>query len=455
MNKVKFNRFERYIPESSENGLLYVSEDENSMVFKNMSNVNVSSGRNNIINGFKATLNGTVFTFDKGQLLAHVKKAYNLSESNSSITLNLYEPIWGIQSDYDFKPQTFIIQDKNKHYNKNNLNGADNSIGTIRLSPITSNTSFTGIYSYKISTNNDNYIKPTQFIINATSGQMPSSFTIEGSRVLHPYDDLDWTVLTSVTGFTTTGTYNVNTAEQYRHFRIKLTDLSGTGAINEWHILGESSDYFTENNYVNTYNYFLVKAMKENNEIVDMFIVSKDTIPVLDFSLNILDYCPIYEYKNINDYKNAKFYNKENIDTLDVSSYLTLANTEYYIWVTIDENDNISYFVSLNDNIPEHKFCKKILKFKTSLNDASIISNFYPKNSIAESYKDRFIIAEQFGTTGYRIWSDGWKEQWGNLANPTFPIAFDNIPVIVERGATNVTTTGMTIEAGYWKVKGY
>ena len=46
-------------------------------------------------------------------------------------------------------------------------------------------------------------------------------------------------------------------------------------------------------------------------------------------------------------------------------------------------------------------------------------------------------------------------KRWGNLANPTFPIAFDNIPVIVERGATNVTTTGMTIEAGYWKVKGY
>ena len=455
MNKVKFNRFERYIPESSENGLLCVSEDENSMIFKNMSNINTSSGRNNLINGFKATLNGTIFTFDKGQLLAHVKKAYNLTENNLTETLELYEPIWGIQSQYKFEPQTFIIQDKHKHYNKNNFNGADNSNGVVRLSPITSNTSFTGIYSYKISNNNDNYIKPTQFIINATSGQMPTSFTIEGSKVLHPYDDLDWTILTSVTDFTTTGTYNVTTSEQYRHFRIKLTDLAGTGAINEWYILGESLDYFTNNNYSNTYNYFLVKATRENNDIIDMFIVSKNSIPVLDSSLTILDYCPIYSYKNINDYKNAKFYNKENIDTLDVSSYLTYVNTNYYIWLTIDENDTISYFVSTSDNIPAHKFCKKILKFKTSSNNASIIVNYYPNDSISEDFKNRFIISEQLGTTGYRVWSDGWKEQWGNLANPTFPIAFDNIPVIVERGATNVTTTGMTISAGYWEVKGY
>ena len=72
-----------------------------------------------------------------------------------------------------------------------------------------------------------------------------------------------------------------------------------------------------------------------------------------------------------------------------------------------------------------------------------------------ESFENHFIIAESLGTIGYRIYSDGWKEQWGNNVNPVFPVAFEDIPVITTVGATNITTTGMTITAGYWQAEGY
>lgn len=56
---------------------------------------------------------------------------------------------------------------------------------------------------------------------------------------------------------------------------------------------------------------------------------------------------------------------------------------------------------------------------------------------------------------GYHLYANGWKYQWGNTVNPTFPIAFENPPLYVTNGASNITRTGMTIGGGYWEAWGY
>ena len=90
-----------------------------------------------------------------------------------------------------------------------------------------------------------------------------------------------------------------------------------------------------------------------------------------------------------------------------------------------------------------------------NVNNMNITNYYYPTLTLTEAFSHGNVIAESLETIGYRIYSDGWKIQWGNNANPTFPVAFTNIPQIVERDATNVTTTGMTITARNWKVEGY
>ena len=136
-----------------------------------------------------------------------------------------------------------------------------------------------------------------------------------------------------------------------------------------------------------------------------------------------------------------------------------LPDTYYNIFIIgkeNEENPEAKIIVTADEypEIPEgYTYGIKLGFYKTDLNNNTKF--FYPKQDLYESFSHGFVISESLGTTGYRLYSDGWKEQWGNLANPTFPIAFDNIPVIVERGATNVTTTGMTITAQNWKVEGY
>ena len=90
-----------------------------------------------------------------------------------------------------------------------------------------------------------------------------------------------------------------------------------------------------------------------------------------------------------------------------------------------------------------------------NVNNDNVTNYYYPSLTLTEAFSHGNVIAESLETIGYRIYSDGWKVQWGNNANPTFPIAFINIPQIIERDATNVTTTGMTITARNWKVEGY
>ena len=54
-NKIKFNRFERYIPAPEQDGILRVNNEEDGMNFKHINDLNVEYGRDNLMCGFKPT----------------------------------------------------------------------------------------------------------------------------------------------------------------------------------------------------------------------------------------------------------------------------------------------------------------------------------------------------------------------------------------------------------------
>ena len=503
MNKVKFNRFEKYIPDAIDNGILTVSNDETCLEYSTLNDFNKKCGRNNLTNGFDISFNENIFTIGKGQTFLYSKLGYEFNTENTTATLNVYNDIWGVNSIYKFEKNTYIINDINEHYN-DEQNGCDYSVMVYNQPTMASNTAPYGVASsnsphasanwspwkafnrvatgdncfasadvagapfpvnlvYSVSADGSKWVKPKSFYIqnrNVTGAGIasPLVFTIQGSKVLHPYDDLDWVTLVNVdnvnlkqpTGQAQSNTYTTDTSEYFRHFRLHISSKSTTAnyvAVQQFNINGEIKDNIALLNPA--HNYFLVYA-KKGEEYQTIFVSSKSNIPQLDSSLELIDYCPIYSYKNINDYNNMILYNKTSIDKIDISEYLT-TNGLYKVYLTYSDNE-YSYYISLNDKLPNDKVCKKIFEFKVLNN---IVYDYYPKKSLNDSYLNRFIIAEQLGTTGYRIYSDGWKEQWGNLANPVFPIAFDEIPLIVERGATNVTKTGMTIASGNWFAKGY
>ena len=163
----------------------------------------------------------------------------------------------------------------------------------------------------------------------------------------------------------------------------------------------------------------------------------------------------VFKMKNSED-SYFKYFDKQTIDTLDLSLYAISANETYYVIATLN-NDIVTYSVENKaTTYGENNYRKLLFKFITSEKENKVtVKSYFPKKDLFSEYKNRFIIAESLGNIGYKVYSDGWKVQWGTNANPTFPIAFDEIPVIVERGATNVTRTGMTISEGYWQVKGY
>ena len=78
-----------------------------------------------------------------------------------------------------------------------------------------------------------------------------------------------------------------------------------------------------------------------------------------------------------------------------------------------------------------------------------------PIEDLATSFRNRFLLSEIKGRNGFRVYSDGWKEQWGYGTNPTFYVTFNSIPTLVTNGASNITQKGMTISQGYWYAEGY
>ena len=518
-NKVKFNRFERYIPFPKQDGILRVNTTEDGMNYKSIDELNVEYGRENLMCGFKPSFEGTTLKISKGQLLAHSKLAYNFRILNTEMaTLNLYSKISGVKGKHVFSESSHLIY-TDKHYDEQSYGGADYSESEYLRPNMTSENypygvcwadnvnadvdsngnqiflpwkAFNGTVSdsndayisvnpttgllpcclyYSVSDTNDKWVKPTCFTITnrnmADKIRPMATFLIQGSQILHPYDDLDWETLVNVDGTNLTypatnagvGTYYVDTDKYYRHFRIKCLTINTTVpsgnnmfAIGDWNIKGYTNDVMPILNPVKKY-FLLYVHQIDTDEYKEMFIVSKTDLPVLDDNLEIVDYYPIQaSYMDINDYKNAIFIDKKEDDEIDITNYLE-PNTQYKVYVIANNTNDFTYKVIKSNSIATGGPRKLICTYKVDENGNVV--KYYPRNDVVNSYNDRFLIQEQIGSIGYRIYSDGWKEQWGNNANPVFPIAFEEMPVIVERGATNVTRTGMTIEAGYWSVKGY
>ena len=529
-NKVKFNRFERYIPFPKQDGILRVNTTEDGMNYKSIDELNVEYGRENLISGFKPSFEGTTLKISKGQLLAHSKLAYDFDSQDGlhyRPSVLIKEPLKGVYGKHTFEPTSYaymaykpyehfdevaentnyphhgadyseskylrpIMTSENSPYGicwADNVNTDVDTDGNVRYSAWKAFNGITNVETdcylsgpvtgllplclyYSVSDTNDKWIKPTEFTItnrySSANIRAMATFLIQGSQILHPYDDLDWETLVNVDGTNLThngasasvNTYYVDTDKYYRHFRIKCLSVNTASpannnmfAIGDWNIKGYTNDYIYALNPI--MKWFLVRALNiETNTESDYFVHSRLDIPVLGENYKIIDFYNIDtsgEY--INDYKNAIFVDKKEDDEIDISEYMR-PNTTYYVWLKTNQTNEYSYIITSSKmNSISNAFSKLICTYKVDENGNVV--KYYPRNDVVNSYNDRFLIQEQIGSIGYRIYSDGWKEQWGNNANPVFPIAFEEIPVIVERGATNVTRTGMTIEAGYWSVKGY
>ena len=80
-----------------------------------------------------------------------------------------------------------------------------------------------------------------------------------------------------------------------------------------------------------------------------------------------------------------------------------------------------------------------------------------PKYDMAESFENRFIISELIEENGYRVYNDGYKEQWGFATNNSsilFPISFNETPT-ASSNSSNITQKSMYVTAGYWFAEGY
>ena len=87
------------------------------------------------------------------------------------------------------------------------------------------------------------------------------------------------------------------------------------------------------------------------------------------------------------------------------------------------------------------------------------IINAYPYYDLSTAYENHFIIDEETGENGYRIYSNGIIEQWGRVEGETvvtFPLPFKLTPKKYS-GCTNVSKTTMKTlpDTKVWWVQGY
>ena len=454
-NKVSFKRYNRGIPEPQEAGLLEVSQDEQSLIFETLDELNASFGRDNVVNGMTVTKNGNTFTVSKGQALLHTKVAYYVEDNGH---LHVFNPVWGILSKEQFKKANYssVKKDDSKavySITENHLNEGEVSSNSINSSssyaPINafkddlndyrSNITFPVILRFDVDNNYEHHIKPLKFIVKNSAGDSttpvaaPQKFLIQGSYKIHPYNDGDWETLVNVTnhpsGASISREYTVTTNTSYNHFRLYITEKDGSQdyvAINRFDVIGETFDDFSGDT---TYK-FLIKDNEDNELLVKSF----DKIPTYDNGVK--DFYPILNQSSeINDYEDMIYVDlkEDETITLDHSAVVFLTY------------DGLSEYISVDEPY------MKMFSYDASKDS---VEPCYTKD-LGNLYQDRFIVYEQIGSNGFRVYSDGWKEQWGTKANPSFPISFDEPPYIVPHNATNVTATDMTITAGYWEVKGY
>ena len=212
---------------------------------------------------------------------------------------------------------------------------------------------------------------------------------------------------------------------------------------------------------------FKIEGLNENDEWIELVNVDGINQKVQNQSSNAWN-----EYVSNNNedlFKSVKLtaFNSKTNKSVSIGRFeiigkhqgYNVPNTRFNIFVIgkEDESNPDAKIITTAEEYPElpegYTYAIKLGMYKTN-NDYEIDS-YYPKEDLNDSYNHGFVLMEMLGETGYRIYSDGWKEQWGNNANPVFPIAFEEIPVIVERGATNVSKIGMTIPTQKWKVEGY
>ena len=242
-------------------------------------------------------------------------------------------------------------------------------------------------------------------------------------------------------------------------------DLKYPIVIEKFAIQNRNRD--TQSEYIQCMTVFKIEGLNENDEWIELVNVDGINQEVQNQSSNAWN-----EYVSNNNedlFKSVKItiFNSSSNEAVAIGRFeiigkhqgYNVPNTRFNIFVIgkEDESNPDAKIITTTEDYPElpdgYTYAIKLGMYKTN-NDYEIDS-YYPKEDLIDSYNHGFVIMEMLGETGYRIYSDGWKEQWGNNANPVFPIAFEEIPVIVERGATNVTRTGMTIPTQKWKVEGY
>ena len=456
-NKVQFKRYDRCIPDP-ENivGLLEVNDEEDSLEFKSLGELNATFGRDNVVNGMTISRNGNTFTVSKGQALLHTKIGYLIEND----VLHVFNNIWGVLSKEQFEGgheyNNLIKDDSTIEYS---ITEAHLSEGRVSSNSINPDTSYAPINAFKndsndyrsnntlpvtltfdIDNNYTHFVTPTSFIIKNSAGDAttpvaaPTKFLIQGSYKINPYNDGDWETIINVTnhptGASVSKTYTTNTTTMYNHFRLYITEKDGSQdyvAINRFDVIGTTKNDFASD----TIYKFLIK---DNRDGHTTYVKSFFKTPV--WLEGVKDYLPIDKQSlEINDYEDMMFVDSDEDMSITLNDsavvYLTYEGLSEYIDVDLPYLKLFSYDASSNTYEP-----------------------LYQKD-LGNLYQDRFIVYEQWGSNGFRVYSDGWKEQWGTQSNPTFPITFDEPPYIVPHDATNVTRTGMTVSAGYWEAKGY
>lgn len=336
-NKVKFNRFERSLPDN--NGFVVINSNASALDTISSTELAEKYNLSNVSSGLTLKVDGNQLIIKKGYTyLDNICDYYFHINQVYSVDIQIMYPIWDINVTYQFQPMKLKVNDKEIRYTTNLYN-----------------------------TNGDGGL-----------------------------------------------------------------DLSPTGTELKYYLCHIK-------NYLNEY---------------DMIISSYADKPIMNEGDELLYYVPLEKNYHIKKILNKKFVEFENDTIIDLTTLNLSPAKQYEIWLDENKNFSITYYNEFSNIFYNKLKFKKIGSFVTASDSNSII-RYYPMEDLATSYQNRYIIKEQSGTTGYRIYSDGWKEQWGNNANPVFPVAFNEIPLSISRGASAVTRTGMTMVAGYWFAKGY
>ena len=108
--KVKLDRLEHYIPSPSVDGLLYVDDNEERMVFKPLGELNAKFGRDNITAGFNVEYDNVQnkFIISSGQTTVYKRLGYTYDNNG----LHIHFPLWGLNGVYKFEEQDITTFEK-------------------------------------------------------------------------------------------------------------------------------------------------------------------------------------------------------------------------------------------------------------------------------------------------------------------------------------------------------